>query len=101
MTDCANPVVCLDGNCPGCKNGSTWCQDPRCAPYCFGGGCRIDDEHDFSGGSVIFIIILCLMTILFIVWMSYGPLFVEYHNDHKRAKVVAPKHSHVNVSQIL
>src|SRR3990167_3410950 len=101
MTDCSNPVTCLNGNCPGCKDGKKYCQDPRCAPNCPGSNCTIDKDHDFNGGAVVIVIVFCLLVILFIVWMSFGPLFVEYHNDHKRAGVVVPEHNHTPVSTTL
>lgn len=60
----------------GCKNKKTWCQDPRCAPYCPEERCTIPNDHDFNGSVIVLIILMCLLTILFIVWVAYGPQLV-------------------------
>lgn len=99
MTDCNNPVDCPNGNCPGCKDGKVWCGDPRCSPYCPGNGCQIPKDHDYNIGVVVIIILFCLAMILFIIWIAHGPLFIEYHNDHKRAGVAIPEHDHKMVSE--
>lgn len=33
MSRCSSSS-CLNGNCEGCKNGTQWCEDPRCFPDC-------------------------------------------------------------------
>lgn len=101
MSDCGNPVTCLNGNCIGCKNKKVWCQDPRCAPNCAGSSCQISDAHDFNGGAIVLAIVFCLLMILFIVWSAYGPLYHQYHNNHKKAGVVVPDHKHVSGSREL
>ena len=94
MSDyCSDPVTCRNGDCIGCKKGVTWCQDPRCDPYCPGQGCSIPNNHDFNVNLVILVILLCLMAILFIVWFAYGPQLFEDHDDHARANVIVPKQS--------
>lgn len=85
---CQDPVTCPNGNCVGCKNGQVWCQDTRCSPYCQ--GCSIPKNHDINGGMIIVIIILCLTSMLFIVWFVYGPQLFEHHDDHIRANVIVP-----------
>lgn len=90
MSDCADPLTCPGGNCVGCRNGQVWCQDPRCQPYC--GGCAIPSTFDFNANMTIIVILLCLITIFFIVWFVYGPQLFEEHNDHKRANVIVPSY---------
>ena len=86
--DICNNVTCPDGNCIGCKNGEVWCQDPRCCPNCPGEACIYPEDHDFNATMIIILIIICLVTILFIVWFVYGPQFFVSHDDHTLANVV-------------
>jgi uncharacterized protein (DUF983 family) len=86
MTNCGDNVTCPGGNCPGCKNGKTWCQDPRCQPNCQ--GCELMSDHDFIVNIMMTIIILSLIAILFVVWFLYGPGLFEEHDDHERANVL-------------
>lgn len=88
MSICNNNVICPDGNCMGCKNGNSWCKDPKCYPYC--PGCSMPEEIDFNGNMVLIVILVCLIAILFIVWFVYGPVLFEHHNDHERARVIVP-----------
>jgi len=81
MSDCSRNR-CQRGFCPGCKDGTTWCNDDRCFPNC--PNCEIDDDHDLNAGVMIIIILLCLLTILFIVWFVYGPLLFKQHSDHSK-----------------
>lgn len=92
---CSDPVSCLNGNCLGCKDGSPWCQDPRCSPYCPGNNCAIQPDHDFNGNMVVIIILMCLLAILFIVWFIYGPQLFEYHDDPIRANVIVPNEYYI------
>lgn len=91
MSNCADPVSCPGGNCIGCKDGVTWCQDPRCAPYCPGSQCTIPDTHDQNLNIVVTIILICLIAILFIYWVIYGPELFRPHDDHIRANVLVPQ----------
>lgn len=76
---CSDPVICPDGNCPGCKNGSLYCQDTRCAPYCQGCHNVKIETHDFNANMMIFIILICLIVIFFIVWFVWGPSLFQSH----------------------
>lgn len=69
--------------------GNVWCQDPRCQPNCQ--NCAIPKNHDFNANVVVIIILICLTTILFIVWFIYGPQLFENHDDHTRANVIVPE----------
>lgn len=48
------------------------------------------ETHDFNANMVMIIILICLMTIFFIVWFIYGPQLFEKHSDHERANVIVP-----------
>ena len=85
---CSDQLTCSGGNCIGCRNGQTWCQDPRCSPYC--AYCAIPKDHDFNANIVMTVILVSLTAILFIVWFVYGPQLFESHNDHVRANVIVP-----------
>lgn len=81
MSICNDTLLCPNGNCTGCKDGQVWCQDPRCSPYCPGEQCLMDKEHDTTVNFVMVIIILCLITILIIVWFFYGPAFFRHYKE--------------------
>lgn len=85
---CKNEKICPGGNCIGCKNGEIWCQDPKCQPYC--PQCLKHPDSDYNANIVIAIILMCLISILFIVWFAYGPSLFIQHNDHQAAGVVLP-----------
>lgn len=85
---CQDPNICPDGNCPGCKDGQPWCGDPRCSPHC--NSCLMPQHHDAVLGWVVVALILCLLTITFIVWYIYGSKWFTPHSDHVRAGVVVP-----------
>ncbi len=86
---CSDPIFCKDGNCIGCKDGQPWCQDPRCAPYCSSSICIMGNENDFAVNMVMIVILICLLTMFFIIWFVYGPRLFEHHDDHTRVvKVV-------------
>lgn len=85
---CNDPVTCKNGNCEGCKNGQPWCQDPRCQPNC--ASCPFPPGHDFGVNMIVVIILVCLLTILFIVWFVYGPSLFVSHSNHEAAHVVMP-----------
>lgn len=70
---CSDPVTCPGGNCIGCKDGQTWCQDPRCEPYC--ADCSVPPDHDTISGIVVVLIVFCLIALLAAVWLTYGPDF--------------------------
>lgn len=89
MSNPCNEPVC-GGNCPGCKDGQRWCQDPRCSPYCAGEQCIFPSDFDFNGNIIVITIVLSLLAILFILWFIYGPQYFEEHNDHERANVIVP-----------
>jgi len=90
MSNCSDPVTCLNGNCIGCRDGQVWCQDPRCSPYCPGSTCIIPKGHDVNANIIIILIIVALFAMLFIIWFMYGPQLIESHSNHARANVIVP-----------
>jgi hypothetical protein len=76
---CGDTLTCPNGNCIGCRDGSPWCEDPLCQPYC--GGCSMTAGADTLGNMVTGIILICLVVILFIFWFMYGPALFRPHND--------------------
>lgn len=70
---CKDPWRCPGGTCEGCRDGIRWCQDPACAPYCQ--GCAPPVHYEFVSNIVIGFIALCLLGLLAIVWIIYGPSF--------------------------
>jgi uncharacterized protein (DUF983 family) len=85
MSGCSSSK-CTKGFCPGCKNGQTWCDDPRCHPYCE--TCHIQSDNDYNAGMVIIILIICLFAILFIVWFVYGPQLFHPHSDNSKINYI-------------
>jgi uncharacterized protein (DUF983 family) len=68
--DYCSSISCPKGNCPGCKDGKVWCQDPRCEPYCMNCG----PPDDFKASVIIFLITLIILGLVmaFVVFMFYG-----------------------------
>lgn len=59
------------GNEPGCKDGSLWCRDPRCFPYC-STECY-NNENPLSIISVILVVVSIIFCIvLFLLCYSIG-----------------------------
>lgn len=83
-----DPESCPGGNCVGCKDGKTWCQDPRCDPYC--PACAIPQDYDFMVNVVMIIIVMCLLLVIFIIGFVYGPTLIRPHNDISKMKADYP-----------
>ena len=70
--------LCLGGNCPGCRNGTQYCNDPRCYPNC--PGCSTPPSSNTSSGwgwwvyLLIILVILILIIFLFFALRSRKPL---------------------------
>lgn len=65
--------ICVGGNCQGCRNGSVWCDDPRCYPNC--PGCTdnsnnnsTNDKKDWIIALIIGILSLVVLILLVIIW---------------------------------
>ena len=84
MSNCSNEKICPGGNCVGCNNGQTWCDDPRCHPYCPGEACFMHEEHDPVANIVITVIFFCLAALLVVLWLYLGPSYIEIYYIEKR-----------------
>lgn len=84
QSHCKDPILCPDGNCIGCKNGVTWCHDPRCDPYCT--DCTPRDNQERFGNMVILIILVGLLAILGVFVVAYSPNSVYYYRAGKDSK---------------
>ena len=62
---------CVGGNCPGCRDGHLWCDDPRCHPYCR--GCQENDNSNTFDLIIFGVIILAFVIIIIIVYVSLKP----------------------------
>lgn len=69
-TRCGNNIFCEGGDCIGCRNGTIWCDDPRCNPHCT--DCFADRNSNKFVTLIFIAIILCLLLILFIFIVSSG-----------------------------
>lgn len=68
---------CFEGNCPGCKDGQRWCQDPRCEPYCV--GCQ-PPKQNFEVVNILFATFLFVLLLgVLISLFFYGPKFIVHH----------------------
>ena len=74
--------LCLNGNCPGCKNGVQFCEDPRCFPNCpncvTSGPTSTSSSVNNSWGwwvyLIIIIVILILLVFLFLALRNRKPI---------------------------
>lgn len=66
------PKLCqLDPFSPGCKQGESWCNDPRCSPYC--NNCPAPPHHDIFNNAFFVLLIFvfaCIVIVLFL-WLYY------------------------------
>lgn len=94
MSRCSDTTICPDGNCLGCRNGSQYCNDPRCYPNCPDCPSENRSESDW----VIVLIILILAGVLLIVAIIYG---FDYWNKIKKASEPKKITVNKNVSQVV
>ena len=55
---------CVNGNCPGCKNGMPYCEDPRCFPNC--PNCPNSNSSSNGWGWWWYIIVIVVIIIIII-----------------------------------
>lgn len=72
MNNC-DKDICPGGNCIGCENYTTWCQDPRCVPYC--SGCEPPQDYNVIVNILFVVLIIILSVIIFVYW------FVSYNRS--------------------
>lgn len=86
----SNPCAasnCLNGNCPGCRNGVLYCNDPRCYPKCTGCDTKTDNNSNWILITVILVLLVILLILSFVI--GYG-----WFTDRKKAS--EPKKITVN-----
>ncbi len=88
---------CQDGNCPGCKNGNLWCDDPRCHPNCE--DCPLNDNTFVTFLIVIFVIfgLLLLGFIIYAIWKGNRP---DEINPHYTLESHPPSSQSIPVSSV-
>ena len=69
--------TCHQGNCPGCKDGQIWCDDPRCSPYCI--GCQPPGYNSEIINALFAGLLILLLLGVFLSLFLYGPRFVVHH----------------------
>lgn len=91
MSNPCTASTCLNGNCPGCRNGVQNCFDPRCYPKC--PGCNVSTTSNTNW--IIIVIILGLLAILLILSFIIG---YDWYMKGKKAgepkNVTINKHVH-------
>ena len=95
MSSCQSPT-CQNGNCEGCKNGKTWCNDPRCFPYCR--DCQLPKNHETNANIVVWLLFSLLGAIFIILLVGYGPRFVE---ARRRNQIVDHRNNWADQSLII
>ncbi len=77
MSARCSTVTCLNGNCQGCRNGSRFCNDPRCYPNC--PDCEGITEKrcknmrsSMEWGLIIAITVLVLIAIGLLLWSYFS-----------------------------
>ena len=83
---CVSSPTCPNGNCVGCRNGSLFCNDPRCYPDCPDCNIKVGNSN-----WVLNMIILILLGVLLIV--SFIVIYDWYKSRNKAAE---PKNITIN-----
>lgn len=97
MSNPCSATTCLNGNCPGCRNGQLYCSDPRCYPNC--AGCTTSEGSN-SNNWIIVTIILVLLGVLLVMGFIVG---YSWYKDRQKANepktITVNKHTHTVVPQ--
>ncbi len=77
MSSRCSSSTCLNGNCQGCRNGSKFCNDPRCFPNC--PDCTgetsincVNKRDGWDWGLIIIITALAIFLLLLAAWGWYN-----------------------------
>lgn len=85
--------TCVNGNCPGCRNGALYCNDPRCYPNCT--DCNTSTSNTTW---ILTLVILILLVILLILGFAVG---FGWFKDRKKASepknITVHRHVHNNI----
>lgn len=70
---------CLNGNCPGCRNGNLWCGDTRCHPNCE--DCPKNDNTFVTFVIIIFVIfgLFLLGFLIYAIWKANRSDEITHH----------------------
>ena len=74
MSSYCSSSTCLNGNCPGCRNGSKYCNDPRCYPDCpdCSSETSISCVKKRSTWDWILLIVVTVLAIVLLVLIAWG-----------------------------
>jgi hypothetical protein len=77
MTSRCLSSACLNGNCEGCRNGSKYCNDPRCYPNC--PDCEgqtsvncVNKRNGWDWALIIIVTALSVLLLIIIALLSWG-----------------------------
>lgn len=81
MTSRCSNSTCINGNCIGCKNGSKYCNDPRCYPNCpdCSGETSVNCVSRRDSWDWVLIVIIAVLSIIALIliglmaWGWYNP----------------------------
>ena len=94
MTERCQSSDCQSGNCPGCRNSSLFCEDPRCYPNCQGCDTKLPGQSNWW----LVVIILVLLGLFLILALAVG---FGWFRDRKKAaepkQLTINKHMHTVV----
>ena len=84
MSSRCSSSTCLNGNCQGCKNGSKYCNDPRCYPNCpdCSGETSINCIKKRSGWDWTLLIIITGLAIILLIILAWGLYNNSSSNDN-------------------
>lgn len=60
---------CEGGNCPGCKDGNLFCDDPRCHPNCE--DCPPPSDLTFANVLIVILIIIAIIAVIIIIYVFW------------------------------
>lgn len=74
MSSYCSSSDCLNGNCPGCRNGTKYCNDPRCYPDCpdCSGETSLNCTNKRSTWDWILLIVVTVLAIVLLILIAWG-----------------------------
>ncbi len=74
MSSRCSSSTCLNGNCQGCRNGSKYCNDPRCYPNCpdCSGETSINSISKRSTWQWILLVIITVLAVFLLILIVWG-----------------------------
>lgn len=79
VIDHCQKADCLNGNCPGCRNGNLWCGDTRCHPNCE--DCPKNDNTFITFVIIVFVIfaLFLLGFLIYAIWKANRSDEITHH----------------------